>query len=56
MGRQIKTLVNENIMAGYRFIHWNATNNLSQPVSAGLYIYTIQAGEFMKTKKMVLIK
>ena len=56
MGRQIKGLVNENMMAGYRSIHWNATNNLSQPVSAGLYIYTIQAGEFMKTKKMVLIK
>ena len=56
MGRQIKTLVNENMMAGYRSINWNATNNLSQPVSAGLYIYTIQAGEFMKTKKMVLIK
>ena len=56
MGRQIKTLVNEKIVAGYRSIHWNATNNLSQPVSAGLYIYTIQAEEFMKTKKMVLIK
>ena len=56
MGRQIKTLVNENMKAGYRSIHWNATDDLSKPVSAGLYIYTIQAGEFMKTKKMVLIK
>ena len=27
-----------------------------QPVSAGMYIYTIQAGEFRKTKKMVLLK
>jgi len=56
MGRKIKTLVNENMKAGYRSIHWNATDDLSKPVSAGLYIYTIQAGEFMKTKKMVLIK
>jgi len=56
MGRQIKTLVNENMKAGYRYIRWNATDDLSKPVSAGLYIYTIQAGEFMKTKKMVLIK
>ena len=56
MGRQIKTLVNEDMRAGYRSINWNATNDLFQPVSAGLYIYTIKAGEFMKTKKMVLIK
>ena len=30
--------------------------NLDQPVSAGMYIYTIQAGEFRQTKKMVLLK
>jgi hypothetical protein len=29
---------------------------LGQSVSAGMYIYTIQAGEFRKTKKMVLLK
>jgi hypothetical protein len=41
---------------GYQSIIWNATNNFGQPVSAGMYIYTIQAGEFRKTKKMVLLK
>ena len=56
MGREIKTLVNENMVAGYRSIYWNATNNLFQPVAAGLYIYTLRAGDFMKTKKMVYIK
>ena len=42
--------------AGYRSIEWNATNDIGQPVSAGMYIYTIQAGEFKKTKKMLLLK
>ena len=56
MGREIKTLVNENMVAGYRSIYWNATNNLFQPVAAGLYIYTLRAGDFMKTKKIVYIK
>jgi flagellar hook assembly protein FlgD len=42
--------------AGYRSIHWDATNDLGQPVSAGMYIYTIQAGEFRQTRKMVLLK
>jgi len=56
MGRSIKSLVNSNQSAGYRSIQWNATNNLGEPVSAGMYIYTIQAGEFRQTKKMVLLK
>jgi hypothetical protein len=56
MGRSIKSLVNSNQSAGYRTIQWNATNNLGEPVSAGMYIYMIQAGEYRKTKKMVLLK
>ncbi len=56
MGREVKTLVNKNQVAGFRSIQWNATNNLGQPVSAGMYIYTIQAGEFRQTRKMVLLK
>jgi hypothetical protein len=56
MGRSIKSLVNSNQSAGYRSIQWNATNNLGEPVSAGMYIYMIQAGEFRKVKKMVLLK
>ena len=56
MGRVVKTLINSYQTAGYKSISWNATNNQSQPVSAGLYLYTIQAGEFRQTKKMVLLK
>ena len=56
MGRSIKSLVNSNQSAGYRSVQWNATNNLGEGVSAGMYIYTIQAGKFRQTKKMVLLK
>jgi len=56
MGRQISNLVSSQQNAGYKSIQWNATNNAGQPVSAGLYLYTIQAGEFRQTKKMVLLK
>jgi hypothetical protein len=56
MGRLVKTLINGSQAAGYRTIQWNATNNIGQPVSAGVYLYTIQAGEFRQTKKMVLLK
>ena len=56
MGRIVKTLVNSSQTAGYKSIKWNATNDRNEPVSAGLYLYTIQAGEFRQTKKMVLLK
>ena len=56
MGRSIRSLVNSQQTAGYRSIQWNATNNLGEPVSAGMYLYTIQAGEFRQVKKMVLLK
>ena len=56
MGRRVKSLVNTTQSAGYRSIQWNATNSLGEPVSAGMYIYMIQAGKFRQTKKMVLLK
>ena len=56
MGRKIKSLVNSTQSPGYRSVRWNATNDFGDPVSAGMYIYTIQAGEFRQTRKMVLLK
>ena len=56
MGRIVKTLLNSSQTTGYKSIQWNATNDRYESVSAGLYLYTIQAGEFRQTKKMVLLK
>jgi poly(3-hydroxybutyrate) depolymerase len=56
MGRIVNNLVSIRQNAGYKSVQWNATNNQGQPVSAGLYLYTIQAGEFKQTKKMLLLK
>jgi len=56
MGRIVKTLVSGSQTAGFKSIQWNATNDRNEPVSAGLYLYTIQSGEFRQTKKMVLLK
>tara|TARA_B100000965_G_scaffold183078_1_gene152812 strand:- start:3598 stop:3834 length:237 start_codon:yes stop_codon:yes gene_type:complete len=56
-GAKIRTLVSSEMhQAGYCQVIWNATNDAGQPVSAGMYIYTIQAGEFRSTKKMLLLK
>ena len=56
LGRQVKTLINQTQDAGYKSVIWNATNDYGKPVSAGIYIYQIQAGDYISTKKMVLLK
>ena len=56
LGREVKTLVNQTQDAGYKSVIWDATNDYGKPVSAGVYLYQIQAGEFVQTKKMVLLK
>jgi flagellar hook assembly protein FlgD len=56
LGKQIKTLVNQSQDAGNRIAVWDGTDNLGRQVSAGVYLYQIQAGEFTQTRKMLLLK
>jgi len=51
MGREVTTLISESQDAGYKSIQWDATN-----VPSGMYFYQIKAGEFVQTKKMILLK
>jgi hypothetical protein len=56
MGREITQLINTTQEAGYRSVQWDATNMHGKPVSAGVYLYQIRAGEFVQIRKMVLLK
>ena len=56
LGRQVKTLINQAQDVGYKSVIWDATNDYGTLVSAGVYLYQIQASEYMQTKKMVLLK
>ena len=56
LGREITQLVNTTQEAGFRSVQWDATDSMGRPVSAGVYLYQIRDGEFVQTKKMVLLK
>jgi len=56
MGREVTQLINTIQEAGYKSVQWNATDTFGKPVSAGVYLYQIRAGEFVQTRKMVLLK
>jgi photosystem II stability/assembly factor-like uncharacterized protein len=51
LGREVATLVNEELKPGTYEVDWNAENYPS-----GVYFYKLNAGEFSETKKMVLVK
>jgi hypothetical protein len=55
-GRLVKTLVSENMGMGEHEVMWNGTNNAGSEVSAGMYLYKVDAGSFVETKKMLLVK
>jgi len=56
LGREVVKLVSKEIPAGYQSVIWNTRNSFGQPVSAGIYFYQIQTKDFVKTRKMVLLK
>mgnify|MGYP001211291151 CR=1 FL=1 len=43
LGREITQLVNITQQAGFKSIQWDATDSMGRPVSAGVYLYQIQA-------------
>ena len=56
LGQKVKTFNMQSTPAGYHSLTWNATNDLGDPVSAGVYLYQLKAKDFVKTRKMVLLK
>ena len=56
LGNVVKNLVNANQSSGHKSVQWDATNNQGQSVSAGLYLYSFESGNFRQTKKMILLK
>jgi hypothetical protein len=55
LGNEIATLVNEEKPAGEYEVEFNPESSIKQPAS-GIYFYQIKAGDFIQTKKMVLLK
>ena len=51
LGRELVTLVNEKLSPGTYEVEWNASNYPS-----GVYFYKITAGDFLDSRKMILMK
>ena len=56
LGKILKNLINDQQSKGKNTIIWDATNIDNKSVSAGMYIYTLQAVLFFQTEKIVFLK
>jgi hypothetical protein len=56
LGQHVITLVDEHQQAGYKTVDWNARNQAGGQVASGVYFYKLQAGDFIDTKKMILLR
>lgn len=55
LGNEISTLVNEEQSAGNYNVEFDPASSIKNPAS-GLYFYRLQAGEYVQTRKMILLK
>jgi len=56
LGQEVITLVNELQAAGHRSVTWNGKNGARAQVATGIYIYRLTAGQFVETRKFILMK
>jgi len=56
LGQEVTTLFSGITKAGRYTLNWGGTDGNGKQASSGSYIYRMSAGEFIKSKKMILIK
>jgi hypothetical protein len=56
LGQEVKTLVSQRQSQGIYSIEWDGKTDNGINVVSGLYLYRLQAGKYVSTKKMLIIK
>ena len=56
VGQKVNVLENNIQTAGSHTVQWNGTDLSGRPVSSGVYLYTLESGNFTMTKKMILMR
>ncbi len=55
-GRRVRILVDSDLEPGTHKIHWDGRDDHGEPVSSGIYLYTLKNGDETHTRKMILLK
>ena len=55
-GQQIRTLVADNLPAGVHRVEWDGRDGLGRDVASGAYLYRLQIGEFVQSRRLLLLR
>ena len=56
LGQKIRTLVNARQSAGSHQVQWNGRDDNEEDVASGIYVFRLEAGEFVGSRKMLLVR
>ena len=56
LGQKVRILVDDNYQAGYYERIWDARNDRGEKVPSGIYLLKMRAGDFVKTRKMLVVE
>jgi hypothetical protein len=56
LGQEVRTLVNGHQPTGIHEVTWDGRDDAGRTVASGVYLYRLEAGGYVQSKKMVLIK
>ncbi len=53
MGQEVRTLIDQDNSTGYFEVVWDGKDNSGRRLSSGVYLYRMEARDFVQTKRMV---
>lgn len=56
LGKLVKTIIDEHQTEGYHEVGWDGKNEAGATVASGIYVYRLTTGDFVETKRMLLLK
>ncbi len=56
LGQRVKILVDKKLPVGEHTVSWDGKNDAHHRLGSGIYFYRITAGDFVKTRKMILLR
>lgn len=56
LGQRVRTVIDKQLAAGSYTLEWDGRDEVGQAVSTGVYFYRLEAGEYVATRKMLLLK
>jgi hypothetical protein len=55
-GQKVRTLVDEELDVGWKSVTWDGKDDSGSEVASGIYLYKVVAGDFVESKKMMMLK